>query len=90
MAARATRRRRHAPRPRLRPGTSWNYSNTNYILAGMVIEKVTGHSWEKEVERRILRPLGLRATSAPRYVFRGPATGPLASGPGMTVAPCRT
>ncbi|MGW5259277.1 hypothetical protein ACWERW_41620, partial [Streptomyces sp. NPDC004012] len=25
----------------------------------------------------------------PRYVFRGPATGPLASGPGMTVAPCR-
>src|SRR5690606_23615186 len=26
----------------------------------------------------------------PRYVFRGPATGPLASGPGMTVSPCRT
>ncbi|MEI7030810.1 hypothetical protein [Streptomyces pratensis] len=25
----------------------------------------------------------------PRYVFRGPARGPLASGPGMTVAPCR-
>ncbi|MFE3048110.1 serine hydrolase domain-containing protein [Streptomyces albidoflavus] len=55
---------RHAPD--FAPGTSWNYSNTNYILAGMVIEKVTGHGWEKEVERRILRPLGLRATSAPR------------------------
>jgi hypothetical protein len=27
---------------------------------------------------------------APRYVLRGPARGPLASGPGMTVAPCRT
>ncbi|MXM68897.1 hypothetical protein GR925_37260, partial [Streptomyces sp. HUCO-GS316] len=26
----------------------------------------------------------------PRYVFRGPARGPLASGPGMTVSPCRT
>ncbi|WP_327276448.1 AraC family transcriptional regulator [Streptomyces sp. NBC_01224] len=27
---------------------------------------------------------------SPRYLFRGPATGPLASGPGMTVSPCRT
>ncbi|MFD5474183.1 hypothetical protein ACFWJL_27765, partial [Streptomyces sp. NPDC127105] len=27
--------------------------------------------------------------SGPRYVFRGPARGPLASGPGMTVSPCR-
>ncbi|MEU3008117.1 hypothetical protein [Streptomyces sp. NPDC007020] len=26
----------------------------------------------------------------PRYVFRGPVMGPLASGPGMTVSPCRT
>lgn len=26
----------------------------------------------------------------PRYLFRGPAMGPLASGPGMTVSPCRT
>ncbi|MGW7461350.1 hypothetical protein ACWGIO_27150, partial [Streptomyces sp. NPDC054797] len=36
---------------------------------------------------------GLRGEFAgyggPRYVFRGPAMGPLASGPGMTVAPCR-
>ncbi|WP_405785485.1 FUSC family protein [Streptomyces sp. NBC_01378] len=38
--------------------------------------------------------LGVLAVAAietlhPRYVFRGSATGPLASGPGMTVAPCR-
>jgi hypothetical protein len=30
-----------------------------------------------------------RGTKAPRYVFRGPARGPLASGPGMTVSPGR-
>ncbi|WP_436736860.1 serine hydrolase domain-containing protein [Streptomyces sp. BBFR102] len=51
--------------PDFAPGTAWNYSNTNYILAGMVIEETTGRSWEQEVERRILRPLGLSGTSAP-------------------------
>ncbi|ORT61754.1 serine hydrolase domain-containing protein [Streptomyces sp. CB03238] len=52
-------------RPDFAPGTDWNYSNTNYLLAGMVIEKVTGRPYGKEVERRILRPLKLRATSVP-------------------------
>jgi D-alanyl-D-alanine carboxypeptidase len=52
--------------PRLfAPGTSWSYSNTNYILAGMVIQKVTGHSWATEVQNRILRPLNLRQTYIP-------------------------
>ncbi|GLF96501.1 serine hydrolase domain-containing protein [Streptomyces yaizuensis] len=53
--------------PDFAPGTGWNYSNTEYILAGMIIEKVTGTSYEHQVERRILRPLGLRATSLPRH-----------------------
>ena len=47
------------------PLSGWNYSNTNYILAGMIIQKVTGHSPMDEIYRRILRPLGLRATSFP-------------------------
>ena len=47
------------------PLPGWNYSNTNYILAGMIIQKVTGHSPMDEIYRRILRPLGLRATSFP-------------------------
>ncbi|MFF8444491.1 serine hydrolase domain-containing protein [Streptomyces californicus] len=46
-------------------GTGWEYSNTNYVLAGMIIEKTTGNSWEEEVRRRILRPLGLRHTDTP-------------------------
>ncbi|WP_095757384.1 serine hydrolase domain-containing protein [Streptomyces xinghaiensis] len=51
--------------PDFAPGTSWNYSNTNYVLAGMVIERVTGEEYAEEIERRILRPLRLRATTVP-------------------------
>ncbi|MFJ3791629.1 serine hydrolase domain-containing protein [Kitasatospora sp. NPDC090091] len=47
------------------PGQGWHYSNTNYIIAGMLIERLTGRSWAQEVERRIIRPLGLSATSMP-------------------------
>jgi D-alanyl-D-alanine carboxypeptidase len=61
---------RHAPE--FEPGAKWSYSNTNYILAGMIIEKVTGHSWEQQVTKRIIRPLGLRDTSAPTTDTRIP------------------
>ncbi|MFE3740659.1 serine hydrolase domain-containing protein [Streptomyces sp. NPDC059134] len=54
---------RHAPD--FPAGTRWAYSNTNYVLAGMIIEKITGHPWEQEVHARILRPLGLRRTDTP-------------------------
>lgn len=52
-------------KPTFEPGTSWSYSNTNYVLAGMVIEKATGKPYGKEVERRVLKPLGLRHTVVP-------------------------
>ncbi|QXJ26547.1 beta-lactamase family protein [Actinomadura graeca] len=45
--------------------THWGYSNTNYVLAGLIIEKVTGHPWEQEVHDRIVEPLGLRHTITP-------------------------
>jgi D-alanyl-D-alanine carboxypeptidase len=48
------------------PGTSWSYSNTNYIVAGMLAERVTGHALTAEIARRITRPLGLRDTYLPR------------------------
>lgn len=48
-----------------RPGTGWEYSNTNYVLAGMVISKATGRSYAQEIESRIIRPLKLRDTSLP-------------------------
>ncbi|MGW3350818.1 serine hydrolase domain-containing protein [Nonomuraea rubra] len=50
--------------PEFAPGTSWRYSNTNYVLAGMIIKKVTGHSWQQQVRSRILIPLGLTHTRA--------------------------
>ncbi|GAB3980942.1 serine hydrolase domain-containing protein [Plantactinospora veratri] len=56
------------------PGTSWGYSNTNYILLSLVIERVTGHDYRQEVHRRILRPLRLHDTTLPgTYPYiRGP------------------
>ncbi|MET9429486.1 MULTISPECIES: serine hydrolase domain-containing protein [unclassified Streptomyces] len=59
-------------RPDFAPGTDWSYSNTNYIVAGMVIEKVTGRPYGEEIERRILKPLKLRATSVPGTDARMP------------------
>ncbi|MFD5815323.1 serine hydrolase domain-containing protein [Streptomyces sp. NPDC127038] len=41
------------------------YSNTGYVLLGMVIEQVTGHSYATEAERRIITPLRLTGTSFP-------------------------
>jgi D-alanyl-D-alanine carboxypeptidase len=56
------------------PTTGFSYSNTNYVLAGLIVEKVTGRSLESEVTRRILRPLKLRDTyfEGADPVIRGP------------------
>ncbi len=54
-----------AHEPTFAPGQGWAYANTNYILAGMIIKKVTGWDWAHEVRDRIIRPLGLRHTFAP-------------------------
>ncbi|MFE2178026.1 serine hydrolase domain-containing protein, partial [Kitasatospora sp. NPDC059462] len=60
--------------PYFAPGQGWKYSNTNYVLAGMVIRKLTGNSWQSEVERRIVRPLHLDDTVFPASEtgLRGP------------------
>jgi D-alanyl-D-alanine carboxypeptidase len=51
--------------PYFAPGAGWHYSNTNYVIAGMLIEQVTGRPYGKEVRQRILAPLGLRHTCLP-------------------------
>lgn len=43
----------------------WHYSNTNYVVLGLLVGKLTGRSYGEEVERRILRPLKLRHTVVP-------------------------
>ncbi|MCQ6333895.1 MULTISPECIES: serine hydrolase domain-containing protein [Bacillus cereus group] len=47
------------------PGKSWSYSNTGYVLLGILIEKVTGNSYAEEIENRIIEPLELSNTFLP-------------------------
>jgi len=51
--------------PRFAPGSDWEYSNTNYILLGLAIEKVTGHNYGHELHARIIEPLNLTDTKFP-------------------------
>jgi D-alanyl-D-alanine carboxypeptidase len=51
--------------PLFAPGAGWSYSNTNYVLLGLVVEAVTGRSLADELQARLFRPLGLRSTSFP-------------------------
>lgn len=44
------------------PGGGWTYSDTNYIVLGMIIERITGADLYDEVHARLLRPLGLHDT----------------------------
>ena len=48
--------------PPFRAGEGWDYSDTNYILVGMLIERITGNDLYAEIRRRILEPHGLRHT----------------------------
>ncbi|WP_433661825.1 serine hydrolase domain-containing protein [Nocardia sp. CA-128927] len=47
------------------PGTEWSYSNTNYQLVGMLIEKLTGLPYNVQIYSRIVAPLGLWDTLVP-------------------------
>ncbi|MCP2256594.1 D-alanyl-D-alanine carboxypeptidase [Streptoalloteichus tenebrarius] len=47
------------------PGEKQHYGNADYIVAGLLVEKVTGRRWERVVEDTILRPLGMGDTVAP-------------------------
>ena len=51
-----------AKKPRSLPGSKYVYSNLGYIIAGAVVEKVTGKSWEESVRSEIFEPL--KMTSA--------------------------
>ncbi|GGV79993.1 D-alanyl-D-alanine carboxypeptidase [Streptomyces gelaticus] len=60
------------------PEKAPSYSNTNFVIAGMVIEKATGRPYAQEVTRRIVRPLKLRGTSFPGTSPRMPDPHPVA------------
>lgn len=84
------RHRRFAPREMIatalkqpRPDKKWHYSTTNYLIAGLIVEKVTGRGVEAEVTRRIVKPLGLRDTYWPgdETRIRGPHSRSYFTGP---------
>jgi D-alanyl-D-alanine carboxypeptidase len=71
------------------PGARWQYSNTNYTIAGMIVEKASGMPYYDFIRKRILEPLGMttalnfdinpRATDATGYIRY--ALGPLRPAP---------
>jgi D-alanyl-D-alanine carboxypeptidase len=81
----ATQALTYVGRPYFAPGTGWHYSNTNYLLLGLIVEEVTGVDLATALRTRFLDPLGLdhtwvQAAESPRgptahgYRFTGPAT----------------
>ena len=69
---------KHFPTP-----SGWFYSNTNYILAGLIIEAASGMNYEQALTTMILKPLGLDDT----FYADGPRPGPAAAGPHLARVP---
>lgn len=61
---------------RFEPGKGWYYSNTNTVVLGKVIEKVTGQTWKQQVQTRVLDRLGLKQTGFPDEKGRMPEPAP--------------
>jgi len=53
-----------APMQVFRPGTAYSYSNSNYALVGLVVERVSGLAYEQYMAERIFSPLRMTATTA--------------------------
>ena len=58
--------------PNFAPGTNWSYSNTNYIVLGLVVEALTGKPIGQVLQERIFTPLGLTSTSFPLTIQLAP------------------
>ncbi|MFF0294567.1 serine hydrolase domain-containing protein [Kitasatospora sp. NPDC004614] len=79
-----------AHRPDFAPGAGWKYSNTGYLVAGLIVQKVTGRPVGEEITKRVIDRVGLRHTYFPApgeltirerhphgYVVEEPGTPPL-------------
>jgi D-alanyl-D-alanine carboxypeptidase len=71
--------------PSFPPGTGWSYSNTGYILLGLVVETAGGATLARELRRRLVEPLGLRHTYLPGDA--GELPGPMSRGYSLPVGP---
>lgn len=68
--------------PKLKPKAGWIYSNTNYLLGQLIIEKVTGHTYAQEIRSRFLsKPsLGLNSTYYEENLYPASVSDRLVSG----------
>ena len=55
--------------PSYQSGEGWEYSNTGYTVAGVMLEEVTGKAWEDLMQERLFKPLGMKSAG-----FREPAS----------------
>lgn len=63
-------------KPKFAAGQGWDYSDTNYIVLGMIIEKITGKRIEELIRTKLLEPLSLKqTTSSDRLIVKGLAQG---------------
>lgn len=81
----------------MHPGHRYAYSNTNYILAQMVIERATHDTYADQLTKRIIKPLGLRDTCLAPYTCPAAAAARMPTGyfaesgvPGRAGAAART
>lgn len=58
----STRTLRYVGKPYFRPGKGWHYSNTNYLILGLIAERVGGRSLAGQLRDRYFEPLGLDRT----------------------------
>jgi len=58
--------------PNFAPGTNWSYSNTNYIVLGLVVEAVTAEPLGQVLQEKIFAPLNLTSTSFPSTIELAP------------------
>ncbi|MEW2528324.1 serine hydrolase domain-containing protein [Streptomyces sp. NPDC047071] len=64
LLARALKHKAH-----FEPGQKgkWEYNNTNYLVLGLIVEKITHHSIAQEIDRRVIQRIGLRHTYFPAH-----------------------
>lgn len=55
--------------PPFAAGEGFTYSDTNYILLGMIIEKITNNTFYEEAEERVLKPLGINSFTPTNTTF---------------------
>ena len=53
-------------KPYFSPGKGYHYSNTNYLILGLIIEEITKDSVGDQIRKRLLEPFGLTQTSYPQ------------------------